>query len=279
MKGASDLALKAGLSVALLLMGLFVSLSLPPSFLAGNLVSPGAANEVPLGRLAVTVSLRNETGVDQPLLGVSVSISQFAFFGLRAILKTNASGQVEMQLAPGIYDVSVRDTRFSVSTSAPVQPHGTTQVLVAVNRTALWAAFASAQDSTSSGQIETWNRLTLEVVPPGVCLVGIPWSPVGQTLVCSGLGWTAALVNGSAGDVASTPRFGDTVFIKAWGALGQGPWSPDGGEVPAAVISQNPTTDAIWLTVQPLQVIDISGSTNLQVVTYTAGITVTVSNG
>ncbi|MDE1853645.1 MAG: hypothetical protein KGI38_07855 [Thaumarchaeota archaeon] len=265
MKGARGSAIKVGLSACLLVLGVLVSIALPPSFLGKS--DTVVETIAPLGRLVVAVNMYNGSLIPGPLSGVQVAVAgplRVHFIGY-----TNKSGEFEWQLASGQYGVSVTDPRFATETSAAVRPGILTTVQVSVNRTESYSIFSAAEDSTTQGKIETWNQLVVEVslypyyfplpYSAGAFVVlNAPISPI----------------------IPSLPTFGEEVFVQPFGAGPTGCCSPaKGGEVPAKVVSQFPGQGAVWLTLQPLSLLDLAGAYFLGIVSYQAGSSVSYSSG
>ena len=217
MGGTGDRAAKAALAAALLVLATIVSLVLPTAFLGENTVpNQVGTTESYAGRLLVTVTLHNSTGESQPVPGIPVVVTRFALKGLRLTMNTNGSGEVEMGLAPGQYGVSTSDPRFSVSNLVNVYTGNLTSMVVNVNRSAAYSIFAQAQDSTSDGQIATWNKLFVEV-------------STSQSQIYFGIfnvnGTLPVVVGSGQSNVTGRVRFGGQVFVqpvKFYGAGGFG---------------------------------------------------------
>lgn len=206
----------------------------------------------------------------RPLDGARVGISQVAPFGLRLELQTNESGRVGIALGPGQYGVSVSDPRFSLQNSVPVYPGNMTRMQVTVNRTSSYAGFAAAKDSTTSGEIETWNQLVVEVANNGRPyseygrLVGLPLLVVGQ------------------GSTSLPPHYGSEVFVQPirfyYNSTGFTGFVRYGPEIPSAVVSQVALGGVTWLTLRPLGLLDVLGASYLVVVSYEARSSVSYSH-
>ena len=86
-------------------------------------------------------------------------------------------------------------------------------------------------------------------------------------------------INGGGQTVPSIPRFGTDVFVQPVTYRYNGTtYVASGQEVPATVISQSEGSGVAWLTLQPLQILEISGANYLVVVSYEAGSSVSYSN-
>lgn len=254
-----ETAVKVGLLSVLLALAVLLSAALPPAFLAGNPQSQVGTPQ-PSGLLLVSVNMQEGGGPGIPLAGVKVAISQSILHGIRLALGTNASGQVEFPLQPGQYGVSLNDSRFSLETSVQVNQTTTTWLQVVVNRTGYYAAFADAQDTTTAGEVDTWNQLVVAVPASGVLVL-----PFGSGILTVVPG---ALVP----NVGSAPRFGSEVFVQPFLLYG-GTLTP-GAETPASVVSQVSRTGLTWLTLQPLKTLDVGGASYLVIFSYAAGSTV-----
>ncbi len=259
-----ETAVRAGLLSALLASAVLLGAVLPPTFLAGGALSFQNPTP-PTGLLLVNVSMSQDGGPSTPLAGVDVGISQSILHGIRLALATNGSGQVGLPLEPGQYAVTANDSRFSLETLVQVNQSATTELRVVVNRTEYLASFADAEGATTSGQVNTWNRLVVAVPPPG--LIVFPFGggaveaiPVGQNLNSSSL-----------------PTFGKEVFVQPFVLYG-GPLSP-GVETPASVVSQVQRSSLTWLTLQPLETLDLGGASYLAIVSYAAGSSVSYQEG
>ncbi len=261
-------AVEAGLAAALVAIGLIASFSLPPSFLLSSASQPQTTVVSADGRLNVSVLLRDVSGNLFPMAEVGVGVTQFVVHGLRLVFNTDSKGNVSTQASPGEYGVSIADPRFTLSTRVTVFSGSTTQLRVIVNRTSANADFAQVQDSTTSEQVGPWNQLVVEVTPSPLAFPFGLWA-LGQ--------YTIFVQNMSSNAV---PKFGSEVFLQPLefsGGLGR--LSPLGAEVPASVVAQMRGEQTVWLTLRPLEILDLSGSYFLSVVTYTAGSSVSIRNG
>ncbi|MDG7007001.1 MAG: hypothetical protein JRN06_02010 [Nitrososphaerota archaeon] len=262
-----DATAKAGLSAVLLALAFILAFQLPSSGFTGR-ANPAAAPSSSGGRLLVSVTLENESTAPAPLRGAQVGVSQFVPHGLHLVLPTNETGEVEFTLPPGTYGVSVGDDRFTLSAEVSVNLNKVTWMRVSVNRTAYVASFAVAEDSTSRGDIEPWNTVVVEVTPyqfPTLLTIGYAQ---GQQVIVS-----------PVSSPPSPPTFDGQVFLRPFsftpGGGGQVIW---GLEVPATVVSQVVRSRGTWLTLQPASLLQLGGSSYLQVVSYQAGSSVTIEN-
>jgi len=258
-------AAKVGISAALLVLSFLVAIQLPSTALTGKATSTAAVSSG--GRLLVSVTLDNGSLFRAPLPKVQVAIAQFLFHGLRVVLATNQTGEVEFPLPAGRYSVSVSNDKFALSTTVPVNPGQVTHLQVAVNRTANYASFVAADDSTSQGTIEPWNTVTVQVSPYSFLrfspffLLGGQFSavPVGQQ------------------NPPTLGRFGAVVYMQPMNVYEVPPAyeTRGGAEVPATVVSRVMNSGFAWLTLRLTEPLQLAGPVYLLVVRYQASSTVT----
>ena len=262
-----DASAKAGLTAVLLALAFVLAFQLPSSGFTGR-GNPAAAPSSSGGRLLVSVMLENESTVPAPLKGVQVGVSQFILHGLHLLLPTNGTGEVEFTLPPGTYGVSVGNDRFTLSSDVSVSSNEVTWMHVSVNRTAYMASFASAEDSTSRGDIEPWNTVVVEVTPYQF-----------PTLLTIGYTQRQQVIVIPISSASSPPTFNGEVFLQPFSLTPGGGGQVIGGpEVPATVISQVVRSGGTWLTLQPASLLQLGGTLYLQVVGYQAGSSVTIVN-
>jgi hypothetical protein len=249
-----DTATMVGLTTILLILGLAAAVALPPGFVGGGASAP--LTYVPPGHLALSVSMNNGDGVYTPVDGSRVRVSQTLLHGFTLLALTNESGEVEMTLSSGPYAVSVYDGRFSFETGVSLNPGKVTQLQVRVNRTSIFAFWVEAQDSSTTGQVETWNQIEVAVPTSGANYITVPIrQPVNY----------------------SNYKFPTNVFLQTVEFQSiVGFLVIRGPEIPAAVISQVISSGNIWLVLKPLAPLSLSGANYLGVVTYEAAGTVTV---
>jgi hypothetical protein len=253
---------KAGLSAILVILALILALQLPSSGFTGRGNST-ATTSYSGGRLLVSVTLENGSLVPTPLQGVQVGVSQLVLHGLHVVLPTNVTGEVELTVPPGTYGVAVSNDKFTQSSDVVVGSGRLTWMNVSVNRTAYIASFVDAEDSTSQGEIEPWNTVVVEVATYLIILASgeqvIPASP-------------------------PPPTFNGTVFLQPLslypgnGGVGFAGFVA-GTEVQATVVSQVARSGGVWLTLRPTGLLQLAGSSYLQVVSYVAGSSVSLENG
>ena len=256
---------KAGLSAVLVALALLLALQLPSSGFTGR-GNPTASPSPSAGRLLVSVTLANESAIILPLQGVQVGITQFILHGLHLVVSTNGSGEAEFTLPPGTYGVSVRNSKLTLSSDVLVNAGRLTAMQVSVNRTAYAATFVEAEDSTSQGEIEPWNTVVVEIAPYLLTISGNPGSQGGLTII------------GSLPGSFAPPTFNGTVFLQARTFHISNSGFVGGPEVPATIISQVVSGGGTWLTLRPSGLLELAGSTFVQVVKYTAGSSVSVEN-
>lgn len=258
--------LKAGLSSALLVLGLLVAIETPSTILTG--VGPATVTLIPPGRLLVSVALNNGSAIAAPLSGVQVGITEPVLHGLHIRLATNRSGEVEITLQPGYYRVSVGNSKFALSDSVPINSGQLTHVQVALNRSAYYTTFTAAEDSTTQGTIEPWNTIVVAVPTTGYPITAL-WNLGAQQVII-------VPVVGQA-----HPSFGETVFVQTVRLDVGGPGGTQrleyGAEVPATVLSQTDGAEAIWLSLKPSAQLQVVGALYLMVISYEAGSVVSVS--
>jgi hypothetical protein len=252
-----------------MVLSLLVAVQLPSTALTGR--GTYVATVPPVGRLLVSVTLDNGSGTPLPYRGVQVAISQSALHGVRVRLTTNYTGKVEFPVQPGSYGVSVNNDKFLVLTTVPVTLGQLTHLYVNVNRTAYYASFAAADDTTSEGIIEPWNTMTLEVSPYT--------NPVRSPLFFLG-GQVTSVPTGNP--TPALGRFGDVVYIQPMNVyavpVGYGVTDYEargGSEVPATVVYQVPDSGSVWLTLKPMGPTQIAGADYLLVISYQAASLVT----
>lgn len=248
-----------GLSAVLLALGFAAAVALPPGFVGVGASATFAS--VPPGQLALSVSMNNGTGVSIPVAGSQVRVSQTVVHGITLLAETNDSGDVEMTLPAGQYAVSVYDQRFSFETGAPIEPGRVTQLQVQVNRTSFVALWVEAQDSSTTGQLETWNQVEVAVPTSGGIFV---IASVGEPNYIP-------FAFGQPVDYSSF-KFPANVFLQAVELQSNGDtFGPSGPETQAAVISQVENSGDIWLVLRPLAPLYLSGASYLGVTAYEAG--------
>jgi len=254
LRNVRELAARVGLSAALLVLGVAAAVALPPGFVAVG--GSTTLAYVPPGRLLLSVSMDNGSGGYTPVAGSQVRLSQTLPHGFTLLARTNDSGKVEITVASGQYTVSVFDQRFSYETTVPVNPGKVTLAEVRVNRTSFFAFWVEAQDSSASGQVETWNQM--EVAVP----------------MLSGNYFTFEIVQprNYSNFVFPTNLFLQPVEFRFSG----GTFVPSGPEIPATLTSQVRSSGDIWLVLRPLAPFSLSGANYLAVVAYEAGGNVTV---
>jgi len=242
-----------GLTIILLILGVAAAVALPPGFVGGR--TSATLTYVPPGRLVLSVSMNNGGGVYTPVGGSRVRVSQTSLHGFTLLAVTNESGEVEMSLSSGGYAVSVYDGRFTFETGVSLSPGNVTELQVRVNRTSFFAFWVDAQDSSTTGQVETWNQVEVALAASGVNYVAVP---VSQR------------------ENYSNYRFPAQVFLQTieFESIG-GFFAIRGPEIPAAVVSQVVSSGNIWLVLKPLTPLSLTGANYLGVVTYEAGGTVT----
>jgi len=198
----------------------------------------------------------NGSGGYTPLAGSQVRVSQTLPHGFTLMAQTNDSGEVEIAVASGQYAVSVFDQRFSYETIVPVNPEKVTQTQVLVNRTSFSAFWAEAQDSSTSGQVETWNQVEVAV----------------STLDNNFFTYPIVQSRNYSNFVFPTNVFLQPTKIRFNGVT----FGPSGPEIPATLISQVRSSGDIWLVLRPLAPFSLSGANYLGVVAYEASGNVTV---
>ena len=248
-----DTTAMVGLTAVLLILGVAAAVALPPGFVGGGASAP--LTYVPPGRLSLSVSMSDGGGVYTPVDGSRVRVSQTLPHGFTLLALTNESGEVEMTLSSGQYAVSVYDGRFSFETGVSLNPGGVTQLQVRVNRTSFFAFWVEAQDSTTTGVVETWNQVELALPTTGTNYITVP---VRQPENYSSFKFPAEV-------------FLQTIEFSYVGSV----FVIRGPEIPATVISQATNSGNIWLVLEPLAPLSLSGANYLGVVTYEAAGTVT----
>lgn len=249
-----EVAARVALSAALLVLGVAAAVALPPGFVAEG--GSTTLAYVPPGSLLLSVSMNNGSGEYTPVAGSEVRVSQTLLHGFTLLARTNDSGEVEITVASGQYAVSVFDQMFSYETTVPVNPGRVTQMQVRVNRTSFLAFWVQAQDSSTTGQVETWNQV--EVAVP----------------MLSGNYFTREIVEFRN---YSNFTFPTNVFLQPVKfQFSGGTLVPTGPEIPATVISQVRSTGDIWLVLGPLTPLSLSGANYLGVAAYEAGGNVTI---
>ena len=254
MEGSRDTAAMVALTAILLILGVAAAVALPPGFAVGR--APATLTYVPPGHLALSVSMSNGGVVYSPVDGSEVRVSQASIHGFTLLAQTNESGEVEMTLPSGEYAVSVYDGRFTFESGVSLDPGKVTQLQVRVNRTSFFALWVEAQDSSTTGEVETWNQVEVALSASGVNYVTVPM---------------AQLEN------FSDFRFPAEVYLQTveFETIA-GFFVIRGPEIPAAVISQVLNSGNIWLVLRPLAPLSLAGANYLGVVTYEAAGTVTV---
>jgi len=253
LRNSREVAARVGLSAALLVLGVAVAVALPPGFVAGGATTLAY---VPPGSLLLSVSMNNGSGAYTAVAGSQVRLSQTLPHGVTILAQTNESGEVEITVASGQYAVSVFDQRFSYETILPVNPGKVTQTHVLVNRTSLFAFWVEAQDSSTTGQVETWNQVEVGV---STLQANFFTSPIAQFRNYSNFAFP-------------TNVFLQPIKIRFNGVA----YEPSGPEIPATVISQVRSSGLIWLVLRPLAPLSLSGANYLGVVAYNAGGNVTI---
>jgi hypothetical protein len=243
-----------GLTAILLILGVAAAVALPPGFVESGTFA--TLTYVPPGHLALSVSMNDGGGVYTPVDGSRVRVSQTLLHGFTLLAQTNESGEVEMTLSSGQYAVSVYDGRFSFETGVSLNPGEVTQLEVRVNRTSFFAFWVEAQDSSTTGQVETWNQVEVAVPTSGANYVTVP---IMQLENYSNFNFPAEV-------------FLQTIEFRYIGGF----FVIRGPEIPADVISQVISSGNIWLVLKPLAPLSLSGANYLGVVTYEAAGTVTI---
>ena len=261
LRNLRDTAAKASLAAALLILGVAAAFVLPPGFLAGTVAV--TSTYTPPGKLDLSVSVNNGSGIYTPLAGGQVRVSQALLHGFTLLAQTNASGDVDITLAAGQYAVSVYDQRFSFESAVPVNPGKVTRLQVQVNRTFFYAFWVEAQDSSTSGQVETWNQLEA-----AVSMQGGSYFTVGPVYLTFPVG---PYQNYSSFKFPANVYLQPIEFRSSGGAL-----EPYGPEIPAEVISQVRSSETAWLVLKPSTPFSLSGANYLGVVCYVAGGNVTI---
>lgn len=263
MAGRHDAPLKVGLAAALVILGFLLAVQVPTTTLAGRGFNQQGATP---GRLLVRVVM-SSIGFQIPLAGVQVGVTQDTAGGLHLLLATNESGEAGFPLPPGGYAVSASNPKFSLLSGVTVSSGNLTTLLVTVNRTAYNAAFVEADDSTTQGNLEPWNTVTVEVTQYGSPIFLPQLTPISLVNVPNGPG---------------NVTFGQNIFLQTLSMdfLGGGNFRlTNGTEVPATVISQTAEGGATWLSLHPLKLFQVGGAEYVMVVSYVAGSTETVSIG
>jgi len=256
-----DTAAKVGLSAVLLVLAVATAFAFPPGFLAGT--ASVTTTYTPPGQLDLSVTINNGSGIYAPLAGGQVRVSQALLHGFTLMAATNDSGEVDITLASGQYAVSVYDRRFSFENAVPVDPGKVTRLQVQVNRTSFYAYWVEAQDSSTTGQVETWNQLEI-----AVSMVGGVYFAVGPAFVFVPVGQS---------ENYSNFKFPANVFLQPIEFRFSGETViPGGPEIPATVISQVRSSETTWLVLKPLAPFSLSGANYLGVVSYVAGGNVTL---
>ena len=254
LRNLRDTAAMVGLTALLLILGVAAAVALPPGFVEGG--TSATLTYVPPGRLALSVSLSNGGGAYTPVDGSRVRVSQTLPHGFTLLAQTNGSGEVEMTLSSGEYAVSVYDGRFSFETGVSLNPGKVTQLQVRVNRTSFFAFWVEAQDSSTTGQVETWNQVEVALTASGANYITVPIMQL---------------------ENYSKFKFPADVFLQTIEfRYNEGFFVIRGPEIPAAVISQVISSGSIWLVLEPLAPLSLSGANYLGVVTYEAAGTVTI---
>ena len=267
MAGRHETPLKAGLAAALVLLGFLLAVQVPTTTLAG-----GGFNQLgpTPGRLLVSVVMNNGGFFQRPLAGVQVGVTQNAAGGLHLLLTTNSSGEVGLPLPPGGYAVSASNSKFLLLSGATVNSGKLTTLQVTVNRTAYYATFVEADDSTTQGSLEPWNTVTVQVAEYGYPIFPPPGTQ--QTII-------------SVGSVPFRPgnfTFGQNLFLQALRIdyLGEGSVQfVNGTEVPATLVSQTAENGTTWLSLHPAKLFQVAGAEYVLVVDYAAGSRVTMADG
>jgi len=254
LRNLRDTATMVGLTAILLILGVAAAVALPPGFVGGR--TSATLTYVPPGHLALSVSMNNGGGAYTPVGSSQVRVSQTLAHGFTLLAQTNESGEVEMTLPSGQYAVFVYDGRFSYETGVSLDPGRVTQLQVHVNRTSFFAFWVEAQDSSTTGQVETWNQVEVALLTSGVNYVTVP---VAQPENYSGYKFPSNV-------------FLQTIEFRSF----EGFFVIRGPEIPAAVVSQVTSSGNIWLVLQPLEPLSLSGANYLGVVTYEAAGTVTM---
>jgi len=249
-----DTATMVGLAAILLILGVAAAVALPPGFVGGRASAP--VTYVPPGHLALSVSMNDGNGVYTPVGGSRVRVSQALPHGFTLLAQTNESGELEMTLSSGQYAVAVSDGRFSFESGVSLNPGVVTQLQVRVNRTSFFAFWVEAEDSSTTGVVETWNQVELALPTSGANYITVPIRHP---------------------ENYSTFKFPASVFLQTieFGYVG-GLFVIRGPEIPASVVSQVTSSGNIWLVLKPLAPLSLSGANYLGVVTYVAAGTVTM---
>ena len=254
MRNPRETAAMVGLSAAFLLLGVVAAVALPPGFVAAG--TSATVAYVPPGQVAISVSMGNGDGVYTPVPGSQVRVSQTLLHGFTLLAETNDSGDVEMTLPSGQYAVSVSNQKFSFQTGVSLEPGKVTLLQVRVNRTSFFGFWVETQDSSTEGQIETWNQVEVAVPASGANYVTVP---VRQLENYSNYKFPGGV-------------FLQTIEFRYIGGL----FVVGGPEVPATVISQVTSSGNIWLVLKPLAPFSLSGANYLGVIAYEAAGTMTI---
>ena len=134
--------------------------------------------------------------------------------------------------------------------------------------------FTAAQVAATNGEVETWDQIVVEVTPYPVFLPG----PVNY--VIQGTLGNASVVVVGGGGLPPFKGFPGEVFLQTVTFSSSFPQGQTayGTEVPAEVVSQVDRSGFYWLTLQPLGLLSLSGVIILQVVSYSAGSSITFAN-
>jgi hypothetical protein len=239
-------------------------------------------NTTQVGHILVRVSVQNEFQLFQPGKFIRVSISELKVFGgvfLQPV--TNESGELEIPLPPDHYSVTIQEPKFQLGVSVLIVPQRTTELGIFVNRTVYDTVFVEMQDPYSSHAVLQPQTIEAAVLPKG-------WGDFQMTFNCCPI---RPIIIGNSSP--PPPKFGQIVYLRTIIPL---PFVPrgnsstsgivsylwTGNEIRAEVLSQriqDPSEALLWVTLRPVEVLNITNGETIDVVTYTPTYKVTILGG
>jgi hypothetical protein len=193
-----------------------------------------------------------------PVAGANVSIVDLGrSIPVQAPLKTNASGELELNLSPAQYRVTISNLQFQNATLAQVYSNKTTELDTTVSRQSYSVLFSEVSDDESSGFNGPWAPIFVAIRPSAAI-----FQP--SHLIFLETEYPGKVV-----------RYTDYVFVIYASSVVS-------SETPARLITSDlrPSSSlsggVLWLTLQPLGFVPLATLLKIELATYSATVQVTI---